>query len=188
MGTVAKHVGAALWPALKRAVRVASLIALGTVILAGVGVFILWDADNFSLRLRFVTLKYAWFGDWVSEEDLRPETETALVPDVLAEATDITFFRHMELVGTNLTITTGTSFSSTKAVVNNTPSKVWCYTKFGAGDVRKMLDLATREGTAIPIYADLSDLPQSELSELGLSASRLESAARSHCQLGSFEL
>lgn len=171
---------------LKRAARVVAIVALSAPALMAVSVFILWDADNFAMRLRLESLKFAWFGDWVKESDLLPRDTQAedlqSVSDDLNGAMDFTFFREAEVEGTDVVVITGTLFGTSEAILNGTPQDQWCYIGYGVGEVTKRLDLATKEGNATPSYADLSALSQSDLSELGLTASRLQSLAQTHCK------
>ncbi|WP_306261309.1 hypothetical protein [Pararhizobium sp. IMCC21322] len=174
--------------ALIRAGQSVAIIGLGAFAVFIFAVIIFADAKHFEARLKFEQFKYAWFGDWVTDEKLRPAPEIEQLADALAHAEDISFFQKVKWNDSGLVIITGTSFATAHDVVDGKIQRQWCYVNFGTGTVTRRIDLANKNSVATPVYADLTSIPQSEMTALGVTRDALGAAAFSHCRFGKMEI
>lgn len=188
MTNIPKSTGVTKRSVLYRIGQVFSIASILAVIFLIFTTIIFWDAPHREARIRVEQIKHAWFGDWVTDEDLKPEKEsvTGQIPDALKDASGITFFRQEKVDRTHLVVSTGTSFQSLQHVLDNQPEKQWCYISPPSSGVTKHVPLGRKTGDGDITYADLGIISPSILSDIGLSAERLSVIARSHCQFGEF--
>ena len=125
-------------------------------------VMILWDADFYTLRDRIEHTKIALFGKWQGNNWCPPGRvsenceEINTFRDVFKEMDDFNFFKTLPIQGTDLSVTTGIAFATSEDVLNQTPTKHWCYIQFGQAGINQKLDLGEQHGTDLPVYIDFS--------------------------------
>lgn len=176
--------------ALYRVAQIVSITSILAIVLAIFATIILWDAPHKDARVRVEQIKHAWFGDWVTDEDLKPkEKKTPVIEQLanaLSEAKDISFFQKKKWFGTHiiLVITTGTTFATANDLINGKVKNQWCYTTFENGGVSTKIDLGSKTGLGAPDFANLHNITNADLTQLGVDASGLSNIARTHCRFG----
>ena len=95
---------------------------------------------------------------------------------------DFNFFKTLPIQGTDLKVETGIAFATSEDVLNQTPTKHWCYIQFGQSGVNQKVDLGEQTGTDLPVYTDFRAIADQDLKEIGLNADQLAGLAHSHCQ------
>ncbi|MFT6658556.1 MAG: hypothetical protein ACJAZW_001717 [Maritalea sp.] len=151
---------------------------------------IFWDAPHRDARIRVEQIKHAWFGDWVMDEDLKPKEKetpaTEQLANALSEAKDISFFQNENWFGTHviLVITTGTTFATANDLINGRVKNQWCYTTFDSGGVSTKIDLGSKTWLSAPDFAELNNISNAGLTQLGVDTSGLSNIARTHCRFG----
>ena len=161
---------------------------LAVFVLLLVTVLVLWDADFYTLRDRIEHTKVALFGAWQGNNWCPPGRmsqnceEINTFRDVFKDMDDFNFFKTLPIQGTDLKVETGIAFATSENVLNQTPTKHWCYIQFGQGGVNKKLDLGEQAGTDLPIYTAFQAIADQDLKEIGLNTDQLAGLAHSHCQ------
>ncbi len=177
-----------------RVTRGATITALGLTAIFISAVVILWNADLYAARDRVEHIKLAIFGDWQAEHWCPPGRNTKECTQInefeaaFSDVDNFNFFKSKPIEGTALIATTGVEFATANDVLSATTARHWCYILYGSGTISSRLDLGAQEGHAAPVYADLGDISDDRLSDIGLSAERLRAIARSHCQFGFINL
>ncbi|MGJ8527444.1 hypothetical protein [Maritalea sp.] len=176
--------------ALYRVAQVFSITSILAIVLMTFASIILWDAPHHHARVRVEQIKHAWFGDWVTDEDLKPKKgktpATEQLANALSEAKDISFFQNEKWFGTHviLLITTGTTFATANDLIDGKVKNQWCYTTFDNGGISTKIDLGSKTGLSAPDFADLKNITNAGLTQLGVDASGLSNIARTHCRFG----
>lgn len=174
-----------------RTMRVVAITGLVTCGMTAAFAFILWDSDFYATRDRWEHFKQAWFGEWKptpwcprgTQDDCNKNWSLA---ELLEKTDDASFFKSRFIAGTSIRVTTGVSFATGSDVLNGTPQEYWCYVTHIVAGGRKQIELATRTGTALPVYSSLDTIPASDFTELGLSRAALRAAAVTHCDFGNW--
>lgn len=169
------------------AAKIAAIGLVTTLFVCFAGVAVFWDADNFDARLRLERIRYAWFGDWLTPEDLAREVATdADLITALNKVEGLSLFLQSTIEPSGHVVTTGASFASSQDVIAGTTEKQWCYLTIGSGQVSKRLTLGKQDGNTAPAFESLDGLSPNDLSQIGLDAYTLELAARAHCRFDGF--
>lgn len=157
-------------------------IATATVFTGGIvtGIAILIASDFGDVRLGL---------NWAQQTFSSAKSETSFIGKnhPLQNADNITFFKSVPIKGTKLKITTGIAFASPDDVLKGKTKSRWCYIIRRDGTLDKRINLGRQNGQSKPNFSDLTQLPESELKALGLTAERLVAIARSHCYLNGFD-
>jgi hypothetical protein len=98
----------------------------------------------------------------------------------------LNFFVNRPIAGSTLKVTTGVSFASVADLTAGKPHSYWCYVNAAEtiGGVSHDISLGTQQGSAPPVFAQVTDLAPDQLGRFGLSAQQLVALAPSHCQFG----
>lgn len=154
-----------------RAAGYVAAAAFAGCVLTGIGALIVADLfgeDALSKLWQSVTVK-------------PPPVPTSAT--ILDGAKNITFFAEVEAKEHGLVVITGVTFETVKDFETSKQRNRWCYVMATRkGGLPRQISLAKQEGTAVPIYSDLSVYTMEELSAVGLTARTLQALAKSHCR------
>lgn len=177
-----------------RVARGATITTLGVAALSLGASVVIWNADLYAARDRWEHIKLAILGDWQAEHwcpsgrNSKECTQVNAFEEVFSDVDNFNFFKSNPIDGTALIVTTGVEFTTADDVLSATTARHWCYISYGSGTISSRLDLGTQTGHAAPVYANLGDISDERLSDIGLSANRLRAIAHSHCQFGFLNL
>lgn len=174
---------------LSHAMRSISIVAVLVIAFVIFAVIVLWDAPHRDARIRVEQIKNAWFGDWVTGDDLNPTKENEAVTNQLADrlrqAKDISFFEQERWFGPNkiLLITTGKKFATVNDFLNGRFKEQWCYTGVQTSGATIKVDLAKKVGLQPTHFADLKKISLETVNQMQVKPEALASIARSHCRI-----